>query len=634
MFERRAGWSAVLGVLLLICWAMIAGLLIPRIHAAGTGAAPAGIRSHSQTFVSSEFRQAENGYLSPVERVSFPFTAAGVCLKSNGMAALVQRVELRLRSEAEDWSPWFRIDGLEPESDGRLCGENLVAWSQAREAQARIQTWGSLQEAIHSLTIVAIDASDGPTTAQAAHSARIRTASQTRATQDAPGVPLPVVISRAEWGADESWMTWSPYYAPVDKVVVHHTVSGGGDDPAAEVRAIYYYHAVTRGWGDVGYNFLVDRFGNVYEGRYGGPDVIGAHVAYWNEGSMGVSVLGCYDNRACNSSRIPAPATMTALADLTAWQSSRQAIDPRALQDFDNGYTTVTNYTLSGHRDFGSTVCPGGNLYVELPDLREMTWERLPRYDVRFDWHDTPSSLEAGQQVTVHINLYNHGRFSWSDRKDVRLGYRWIKDEQVVAENTAAAHIIPDAEVNFGEMTALVAQLTVPNASGPFTLRWDLYRDDVGWFADQPALEGRSQPLDLIVEVASLLSLDVQLASPSVAAGAPLHIHITLQGDVGQAFQARTSLPQGVRYVVGSGRSDVGGFRLAVDDVTWAGTLSVTATKASFDTLVSSELEAPLALSTTTVLTSAGHVPLAVTRWFIVNGYHSYLPVVDRAWTD
>ena len=77
-----------------------------------------------------------------------------------------------------------------------------------------------------------------------------------------------MIISRAAWGADENLMTWTPEYRTVRKFVVHHTATSNGDlDPAATVRAIYYYHAVTRGWGDIGYNYLIDAQGRIYEGR-------------------------------------------------------------------------------------------------------------------------------------------------------------------------------------------------------------------------------------------------------------------------------------------------------------------------------------------------------------------------------
>jgi hypothetical protein len=94
--------------------------------------------------------------------------------------------------------------------------------------------------------------------------------------------------------------------------------------------------------------------------------------------------------------------------------------------------------------------------------------------------------LDAGAQTTVYLNLYNEGRTTWRDADGVRLGYRWMQAGQAVAENTAAARIIPGAVVLPGEMTALVAQITAPTQPGSYTLRWGLYRDGAGWFAQDP----------------------------------------------------------------------------------------------------------------------------------------------------
>src|SRR5699024_5630123 len=113
----------------------------------------------------------------------------------------------------------------------------------------------------------------------------------------------PRVISRSGWGADESLMTWQPAHDNLSAAVVHHT-AGTNSYTAAQsagiVRGIYRYHAVTRDWGDIGYNFLVDKYGQVFEGRAGSvaaPDGLipeGAHARGFNRGTLGISVLGDY----------------------------------------------------------------------------------------------------------------------------------------------------------------------------------------------------------------------------------------------------------------------------------------------------------------------------------------------------
>lgn len=175
------------------------------------------------------------------------------------------------------------------------------------------------------------------------------------------------IIPRAGWGADESLRfdekgeeIWPPRYAPIQKVIVHHTVTRNNPpDPAATIRAIYAYHAVTLGWGDIGYNFVVDWQGRVYEGRYGGPNVVGAHTAGYNTGTLGVAVLGDF------SATNPPSAALDALARLIRTRVPN--LDPAGIGSF-RDLVDVPN--IGGHRDYNLTECPGDRLYAQLPVLR------------------------------------------------------------------------------------------------------------------------------------------------------------------------------------------------------------------------------------------------------------------------
>ena len=110
------------------------------------------------------------------------------------------------------------------------------------------------------------------------------------------------IVPRAGWGADEKLRfdkdnkeIWPPDYRAIKKVIVHHTVTRDPEtDPRATLRAIYQYHAVSRGWGDIGYNFLIDQQGTIYEGRFGGDRVVGGHALQYNWGSIGIAILGDY----------------------------------------------------------------------------------------------------------------------------------------------------------------------------------------------------------------------------------------------------------------------------------------------------------------------------------------------------
>ena len=158
----------------------------------------------------------------------------------------------------------------------------------------------------------------------------------------------------------------APSFAPALRLaLVHHTAGANGYTAAqspAIVRAIQLYHVKGNGWNDIGYNFLVDRFGQVFEGRYGGIErnVVGAHAEGFNTGSVGVALLGEY------SSLAVAQKARDALAALLAWRLDIAHVDPASTLSFISGGNArfpaglpVFLRTVSGHRDTGFTDCPG-----------------------------------------------------------------------------------------------------------------------------------------------------------------------------------------------------------------------------------------------------------------------------------
>jgi hypothetical protein len=183
----------------------------------------------------------------------------------------------------------------------------------------------------------------------------------------------PPIITRFSWGANESIRRAPPQYASaLQYAIVHHTAGTNSYSPAdsaAIVRGIEIYHVKGNGWNDIGYNFLVDKYGQVFEGRYGGVDqpVIGAHALGFNTGSVGVAVLGTYNNSA------PPVAAQTALANLLAWRLDVAHVDPlSSLMVLSGGNprfpvgSPVFLHAISGHRDTGFTECPGDALYARL----------------------------------------------------------------------------------------------------------------------------------------------------------------------------------------------------------------------------------------------------------------------------
>ena len=183
----------------------------------------------------------------------------------------------------------------------------------------------------------------------------------------------PTIVRRAEWGADESIVRARPYYATAVRfAVVHHTAgtnSYSASESAAIVRGIERYHVLANGWNDIGYNFLVDKYGQVFEGRGGGiaKNVVGAHAEGFNTGSTGVAVIGNYESQAIS------PAARAALVKLLAWRLDVAHVNPLGKLTWTSGGnprypagTKVGLRAVSGHRDTGPTSCPGGSLYAQL----------------------------------------------------------------------------------------------------------------------------------------------------------------------------------------------------------------------------------------------------------------------------
>ena len=181
--------------------------------------------------------------------------------------------------------------------------------------------------------------------------------------------PKPTIYSRAQWGANEKLRDPGlPNYGTVKAGFIHHTVNANtytADQVPALLRGIYAYHTQSRGWRDIGYNFLVDRFGRIWEGRFGGVDkaVVGAHTQGYNEVSFAMSAIGNFDIAQ------PPSAVLYSFAKLFAWKLSLYNIRADATRVYlKNRYVNAIN----GHRDVGQTACPGRYLYAKIPTIRTL----------------------------------------------------------------------------------------------------------------------------------------------------------------------------------------------------------------------------------------------------------------------
>ncbi len=319
-------------------------------------------------------------------------------------------VRFRTSVDGRDWDRWTDVDigvdegpdeaGDEPRTTRRLSEPVWVG--AARHLQTRVVGRRGPQDvAAHLIDSAGLSRSWPERLADRLQAAWRGTPAVATATARRPGI-----VTRAQWGADERLRRGDPAYADaVDLGIVHHTAGSNSysrREAPAVVRGIYRYHTGSQGWNDIGYNALIDRYGTIYEGRYGGlrRAVIGAHAGGFNTGSFGVSLLGTFETAS------PTSAAQDALVRLLAWKFDLHHVDvlgtTRYVSFGSTRYqagTAVTLPTLIGHRDVSSTTCPGDRLYALLPRLRgAVVAEQGP---VLLDHHAAPDAVRVAVGASV-----------------------------------------------------------------------------------------------------------------------------------------------------------------------------------------------------------------------------------------
>ncbi|MGZ6642188.1 MAG: peptidoglycan recognition protein family protein [Solirubrobacteraceae bacterium] len=307
-----------------------------------------------------------SGSTSRVLRAPRRFELLGV----RGADAVRGRLEVRVRRAGGPWSRWVplavRGDHAPDTGTGERASDPVWAGpSDELQLRARRGLRGDLR--VHLVSV--------PAPARRRRQAPVARAAAARQAQ--PGTPPPI-IPRSAWGGDSVPPRAAPAYGVVQLAFVHHTVNANdytADQSASIVLAIAKYHRDTNGWNDIGYNFVVDQYGQVFEARAGGVEqaVVGAHAQGYNDQSTGIAVLGTY-------SSVPIPeAAMAAISQLLGWKLSLHGVPcegsliVRSGGGSDNRYPAgapVTLQRISGHRDGDSTSCPGDALYAQLPTLR------------------------------------------------------------------------------------------------------------------------------------------------------------------------------------------------------------------------------------------------------------------------
>jgi hypothetical protein len=321
---------------------------------------------------------------SRVDEAGFPLSH--LALSYTGPAAAV-----RLRTAA-GWTGWQEVHTCAAGHDTRATRAVVLGATGAVGYEVKVGGGGVA-------TALELNTVDGPRRAGAAATRSALPLPPVSGGPAAAGrLPVPPFLSRAAWGADESYrfdpdtgeVVAPPVFIPVQTLTVHHTgFDDDQPDPAATVRAIYYAQAVGNGWGDVGYHLFIDDAGRVYEGTYSDPDAVpvfgpdpvdgrpqmvnGAHVGGFNAGNVGVCLIGDF------TARRPTAAARRSLTVVLAALSAVCGLNPTGTTNYVNPISgaTATLATIPGHRDWnaanpaaGATECPGNTFYPDMPSVR------------------------------------------------------------------------------------------------------------------------------------------------------------------------------------------------------------------------------------------------------------------------
>lgn len=296
---------------------------------------------------------------------------------------------------------------------------------------------------------------------------------------DSVRAPRPDLVTRNQWAADESLREGEPTYnRTLKQVHVHHTVNANDyarRDVPALIRGMYAYHTQALGWSDIGYNFLVDRFGRGYVGRAGGARklVRGAHTLGFNHQSTGVAAIGNYETAE------PTNAMLDAIAAIAAWKLDRFDRDPRATirvesegSDKYPAGRTVRLPVIDGHRDTNDTACPGRHLYEALPKIRRRAARRIDAVRQRAIAVERPAAITGlaslGQALGIAPGTYRP--------EDVAPAYQWLREDQPIEGATTESYVLRSEDV--GTLVGCVMTLSSPGAdsvvqrlasSGPVT---------------------------------------------------------------------------------------------------------------------------------------------------------------------
>lgn len=418
-------------------------------------------------------------YTSPSILAPLPFNAIvpqwlADIPESSGMS-----LYLRTGIGENDWGDWQEIhrsdDWILAEDDDAVGDMTVVPANDGTHSHIQYKVAFNRddmlsQPILRELRLIFIDSTAGPNVDEmiAQQEYLDKSGGDSQSITAAGDYPKPPVISRDVWCTDPrcDYSDGLEYHS-VSHLILHHTVSGSSGDSAAIVRAIWAYHTITRGWGDIGYNFLADTAGVIFEGHLGGDDVVGIHAGNANTGSMALALIGNY------SEVEPPQPMLEAAVGMFAWKADQKNIDVFDATDALPNVSWGLPHIM-GHRDvYGTTECPGDDAHALIPAIRDEVADRIGLVSPYF-YVDELSSAFTKSNANWYIPIYQcghntHAWYTWSTTNPAESANwgEWRLDVPVDGRYSIEAHI---PYCNTGQSETSGANYTIQHAGGSSTI--------------------------------------------------------------------------------------------------------------------------------------------------------------------
>lgn len=483
------------------------------------------------TAAKSQLRLADGSY--QLELISATQTEPFSLVGTTWNGQLVPKSYFQIRVfENSVWTPWTLMsdspdhdaDPTSLEARSARSGTDPLLTGEATGIQVRLRSPSSVLPHDLRVSLINSEVSTSDRALMAIRSDAVTETSNVVISPTGAVVAKPKIITRAEWGADESWRdAHLKYGTKIIAGFIHHTAGVEQYTPEESpgiVRGLYYYYTHNKGYADIAYNYFVDKYGTIYEGRANcnlgatctdnSPPVIGAHTAGMNLNTFAVSVMGNFETTPVTAQE--AAAISSSVAQVMAWKIAPYGLDPNAVAHIPSNDTSglsktpngkiATTPVISAHRDVGLTVCPGKYLYPYVPGIREQIANLLIPVLQKVDISPTLIDSSSSGPVTVGANLPANATWTVDVVNDAdgtlvfttsavqsaagRLNFTWNRtdnDGNAVPVGTYAVVISATVgSVDLPPRSSLVTISEKPHPVNEITfIRRDAKRTVVGW---------------------------------------------------------------------------------------------------------------------------------------------------------